>query len=339
MWYLIPFVGLLVVVAMIFGMDWWYAPLVVIVAIGAVAYPTTRAPKDERYPFTWRQFYSREARLRRKHLTMTVAKLKLPQPFYRFLAVTSWVWFFVMMTLAVLVLVDALLYTRYHYSMAFVMPFFFAAIGSGIAYWAAVRMHAWAMRHYPETPKVCVGNGPELPADFTPGTHVDAVSLAIEADSDKKESLPVELIGYGTIKGVSPMVAKLKGVIVARCLVGHDGKALKVSGRFMGMRYIVPWKPEVFLKGDIQNHRHYDWAKLVESQFPGQTNEYTYIVLALDAYDPLTWEAPPDDLAARRELYEAQARIQQLSTRHQDYLQTDRRHESFGGKGRGTNGG
>jgi hypothetical protein len=343
-WLTFGVVGLLALA----GMSWLFGqPVLAIVCLGfaiALAIPAARWGRQDQYPFSRSAFYSREARLRRAQLTVSVSKLKMREPFYRLLSILGWLLFATHIAFALYMLLAAFLWTDLEI-VDRVWLYYFAIIFLVAAILAVIGLHKWVKRHEPETIKLQVGNSPLLVSDFVPGTYTDTVDL-LEKNTESggaREAVHVELIPWGTVKNVSRVVAPIRGVIVARRLNWIDALSEKAdradsvkvdppprfAGRLMGMFYKIPCKPEPYMMGDLGNWRQYDWAGLVNKHFRGETHDFMPILLALDPFNPYTWEAPPEQPTIVRELYEARARVKQLTRRHQDYVQQDSVTESF----------
>jgi hypothetical protein len=356
---------------------WIYA---LVFLIGGIAFvvPAARWGRRESYPYRRSDFYSREARLRRAQLTTSVAKLKPREPFWRLLRILAWTLFGTHFAWALYMLVAAYLWKSDRAILERVILYYFAAIVELVLILVVVGLHSWVKRHEPDTNKVQIGDSPLFVSDFTPGTKLATVDLLAGPKDEGGERKPVhvELIPWGQVKGVSPLIAPVRGVIIARRLnwidalyekgrkleqerleqelaaIGlpkeHIGKAIalvfdtllpennggqppKFAGRLMGRLYKGPLRPLVYIKGDMPNWREYNWGKLVDEHFPGQTNDWTPIILALDPYDAYTWEAPGDQPALERELYESRARNVQVTGQLQDYTQEDQITKSWGG--------
>lgn len=345
----------------------WFVPVTLLVLALAIGIPAALAGgKRESYPYDRSAYYAKEARLRRAQLRTSVARLRMREPFYRLLSGMIWTLAVTLILWLAYMVLAAYLWTDLEI-IANVWLYYVAVIVELATIIVILGLHKWVKRHEPKTMKVQVGHSPLLISDFTPGTYTDSVDLLMKDGT--KETVPVELIPWGTVKNVSSLVAPIRGVIVARRLNWIEAvlehvkeswaqkvlaavenaelkKALRrifdqeaaaedrdpvprYAGRQMGLLYKIPCKPRVYIKGDMTNWREYNWAGLVEKHFPGSTHDFTPIILALDPHDPYSWEAPPEQVTLERELYESRARVKQLTRRHQDYVQQDGVTRSF----------
>ena len=288
----------------------------------------------EYYPFVWWEFLSRVARIRRRQLGLSLARLKQPVPYARFLYFTAFLWF----------IVNFIVWFFNWLFKGFIIDnfwWFITYMFVSDTFIVSVLLYAWVQKYWPETVKWQVGNAyPVSVSDYTPGERVDAVEMFLGTDPlAKKERVPVELaLGGGVNKLPIPkskgpvLVARagVKKVIVTENPATGEQKrtAALQSGFLTGKLYFVPCKPELYILGDMQHWRGVDWTSLINKHFKGQVNDFTRVILALDPMNPETWEMPPDPVHIKRELFEAKQRIMQLQRDYGDYVMEDKSRRS-----------
>lgn len=268
------------------------------------------------YPFEWWQFFNHRARLRRRQLSLSLAKLKQPVPYARFLYSMSFVWFVVNFLLFFFNWVfQGILLTNLHW--IFVI-YLIVSGGFILSAW----VHAWVMKYWPSTIKVQVGNSfPVSVGNFTPGSKIDSVELAtVDAPDPKREPVDIEIILGGGVNNLP--IPKPRGpAIIARAQ--FTDKKGKRSGFLAGTLYYVPCKPELYVLGDLKNWRGVDWAQKINDHYKDQVNDFTRVILALDPMDPETWDVPADPVTIKRELYESRQRTAQLERDLGDWVLED----------------
>ncbi len=274
--------------------------------------------EDVYYPFEWWQFFSHRARLRRRQLHLSVAKLKQRVPYARFLYSTAFFWLVVNMAVWLFNwAIPDLILGRNGW-------IFFIYLGVSFAYITSVLLYAWVQGHWPDTVKWQIGHAyPVSVRSFKPGQIRDSIEIF---DSDqpgaKKTRIDVELaIGGGVDDLPFP---KDKGPVLIGKTVFRDEKGNRRAGRLQGRGYFVPCKPYFYVLGDMHNWRGVDWAGVIQDHFGGLVNDFTLVELGVDEIDPETWDPPADPVSIKRELYEAKQRIHQLEVDLGDYTMEDR---------------
>ncbi len=268
------------------------------------------------YPFKWWQYWSLSARLRRAQLNTNLSRVQQKVPYSRFVLYMASVLlvlnpFYWLMNWIFGIHEDFLIFILY-------------SILTSLFLTSAV-LYSWIQKYWPTTVKVQVCNSPLYSAgDFIPGKFTDSVELPeSDAPDAKKNQVTVEIIQGGTVNHIPPTFAPGHGpFIIAACrFKGEKGQAQ--SGLLRGLTYYIPAKPEVYVAGDMLAWRGIDWVELVKRHVPGKVNDFSLIILALDAVESETWKVPPDPPGIKMELFNERLRTVQLQARFHNYVAQD----------------
>lgn len=273
------------------------------------------------YPFTWKQWFSRKARIRREQLDLAINDMKQPLPFSRFLFLCALAWLIADVPFWALNGAFDFPVNALHVLVIYIVI--------SVSFLAVVFLYGWAQHNWPVTTKCQVGSGDNCTDLFTcknwhPGADLDAVTLPKTKNPvDGNVDVPVELILFGGVDNLPAHLPRPSGpVLIAQATFKvKEGKL--VAGRKDGKIYKVPCVPLAYVGGDLKNWRGYDYFELARKHFGKKINEWTRFIVAMDVVDEDTERVPPSDEVLKHELYLTRQRVIQVESDLEHYTGTD----------------
>jgi len=273
------------------------------------------------YPFKRREWFARRARARRRQLRLSVARVRQPRPFHRFMVVMEALLFFVDVPLLMFAWIFASVETK---SVWNVFAWFLGAnMLLHVGAFTAVALHNYVMGKWPKSLKVTIGNSPEWSWDGVPGEDLDALELPM-SEAGVKETIPVEVMKLGTVREVPHGLTRRRVFAIARCTVLDEKTGQILSGVRKGKRYEIAMKPDPFIIGDLRNWRLAEYLDVLKDHFGGEYTDADLLLIAMDPVDPVTWAQPPKVPTLKRELYLSRQRVEDLEARLESTQQFER---------------
>lgn len=285
---------------------------------------TTYQEYEYAYPFKWWQFFSRAARTRRKGIALYNQGIRVQRPFWRFIAWTSWIWFFTNITVWMMFWIFTEVTRKNPQDWMFVYFLVYTAISC--VYLLSGAMHGLVMRHWASSPKVKVGTSPLIPCgDLIVGGIVKTVGMRKAKDDPTLEPIPLEFINCGYVKRTQWGLTKgNRYFVVARAnRKGAEGQAC--SGIMLGQDvYFIPAHAKWYYASDMTDWRLSVLVDEMRGAFGEDVTDGSYICDATDSFDWTIPNMPAPEPFTRRELYEAIAYSKRTGRNLGDWVQSER---------------
>lgn len=276
----------------------------------------------------WWQWRLRDIE-RRKHLAFSEQDDVLTAvPFHRALKAINLIWVFATITFFLHVWIFRVLDPLYD----FFWWFLFWVGWSGFVV-SSSWFFSWSWEHWSETPKIILNGRMLLAPDWKPGMFVDTVDLPSDRKQPGRSAPPIEHVEveyvpcrWGTSQVAVPRRVPY-ALVLRRNIEIRDPETGKVREKRAvfsdGVIHFAAKKAHWYLAGDLGNWRGIDWYERIRRKCGKRIKRRTWIGVALDPYEPVTWSPPGDKPALQKELFEEKGRNRSLENKSVDWMGRD----------------